>query len=131
MSQKFIVKVAVEHIVYRLDKLYDYILPKELAGGVALGCRVLVPFGVGNKKRQGIVLQTEAMPNEADAAEIKLKEVFAVLDKAPLLSAEMLVLAQFMKQKYFCTIFDAAKLMIPSGMSFKLHEKFKLWRGSS
>ncbi len=126
MSQKFIVKVAVEHIVYRLDKLYDYILPKELAGGVALGCRVLVPFGVGNKKRQGIVLQTEAMPNEADAAEIKLKEVFAVLDKAPLLSAEMLVLAQFMKQKYFCTIFDAAKLMIPSGMSFKLHEKFKL-----
>ncbi len=126
MSQKFIVKVAVEHIVYRLDKLYDYILPKELAGGVALGCRVLVPFGVGNKKRQGIVLQTEAMPNEADVAEIKLKEVFAVLDKAPLLSAEMLVLAQFMKQKYFCTIFDAAKLMIPTGMSFKLHEKFKL-----
>lgn len=129
MSQKFIVKVAVEHIVYRLDKLYDYILPKELAGGVVLGCRVLVPFGVGNKKRQGIVLQTEIAPDKVDEAEIKLKEVFAVLDEAPLLSAEMLALAQFMKQKYFCTIFDAIKLMIPAGMSFKLHEKFKLCEG--
>lgn len=129
MSQKFIVKVAVEHIVYRLDKLYDYILPKEIAGGVALGCRVLVPFGAGNKKRQGIVLRTEAAPDEADEAGVKLKEVFAVLDEVPLLSAEMLALAQFMKQKYFCTIFDAVKLMIPAGMSFKLHEKFKLCEG--
>ncbi len=129
MSQKFMVKVAVEHIVYRLDKLYDYVLPRELAEEVALGCRVLVPFGVGNKKRQGIVLQTEVASDKSDGAGIKLKEVFAVLDEAPLLNDEMLKLAQFMKQKYFCTIFDAVKLMIPAGMSFKLHEKFRLCDG--
>lgn len=129
MSQKFIVKVAVEHIVYRLDKLYDYVLPRELTEEVALGCRVLVPFGAGNKKRQGIVMQIEVASDEADGAGTKLKEVFAVLDEAPLLNDEMLKLAQFMKQKYFCTIFDTVKLMIPVGMSFKLHEKFRLCDG--
>ncbi len=121
MSEKFIARVAVEHIVYHLDKLYDYVIPDELIADIKPGCRVLVPFGIGNKKRQGIVLQTASTFNYE-----KIKTIFAVLDKAPLLSEEMINLAKFMKQKYFCTFFDAAKLMIPSGLNFKLFEKYKL-----
>ena len=121
MDEKFIVKVAVEHIVYSLDKLYDYIVPKEICQNISVGCRVLVPFGVGNKKRQGIVLQTVFSSDTS-----KLKSVFALLDTTPFLSDEMLGLAKFIKNKYFCTIFDAVKLMIPTGMSFKLYEQFKL-----
>lgn len=124
MGEKFIVKVAVEHIVYHLDKLYDYVVPKDLRQNINIGCRVLVPFGIGNKKRQGIVLQTAFSSDTA-----KLKQVFALLDTTPILNEEMLNLAKFMKQKYFCTIFDAVKLVIPSGMNFKLFEQFKLCDG--
>ena len=121
MAEKFIVKVAVEQIVYHLDKPYDYAVSDDLADKIKPGCRVLVPFGAGNKKRQGVVLQA-ARSGEAD----KLKAVFAVLDSAPLLNNEMLQLAQFMRQKYFCTTFDAVKLMLPAGMNFKLQEQFKI-----
>ena len=115
MDEKFIVKVAVEHIVYHLDKLYDYVVPEDLRRNINVGCRVLVPFGAGNKKRQGIVLQTVFSSDTA-----KLKQVFALLDTTPILNDELLNLAKFIKQKCFCTIFDAVKLMIPSGMNFKL-----------
>ena len=56
MVEKFIVKVAVEQIVYHLDKPYDYAVSDDLADKIKPGCRVLVPFGAGNKKRQGVVL---------------------------------------------------------------------------
>ncbi len=121
MAEKFIVKVAVDHIVFHLDKLYDYIVPDKWVDDIKPGCRVLVPFGMGNKKRQGIVLQTAAT-SDFD----KIKTIFAVLDQAPLLSDEMLKLAEFIKQKYFCTIFDAVKLMLPTGLNFKLYEQYRL-----
>lgn len=121
MAEKLIIRVAVEQIVYHLDKPYDYTISDDLAATVKPGCRVLVPFGIGNKKRQGVILQT-AFSCDTD----KLKSVFAVLDSAPLLNDEMLQLAQLMKQKYFCTTFDAVKLMIPAGMSFKLQEQFRI-----
>lgn len=121
MAEKFIVKVAVDHIVFHLDKLYDYIVPDEWVNDIKPGCRVLVPFGIGNKKRQGIVLQ-KAVTSDFD----KIKTIFAVLDKAPLLNDEMLRLSEFIKQKYFCTIFDAVKLMVPTGLSFKLYEQYRL-----
>ena len=123
MAKKFIVKVAVENIVYQLDKLYDYTIAEDIIDNVFLGCRVLVPFGKGNKKRQGIILET-GYSYEYE----KLKPVFSLLDDKPILNDEMLKLAIFMKEKYFCTVFDAIKLMIPPGMNFKLYEEFRLCR---
>lgn len=121
MDKKLIVKVAMENIVYHLDKLYDYVVPNEFSQNIKAGCRVLVPFGLSNKKRQGIVLQTAFSSDTS-----KLKTVFALLDTVPVLNDEMLSVAKFIKQKYFCTIFDAVKLMVPAGMNFKLYEQFKL-----
>ena len=95
MVEKFIVKVAVEHIVYHLDKLYDYVVPEDLRRNINVGCRVLVPFGAGNKKRQGIVLQTD-FSSDTD----KLKQVFALLDTTPILNDEMLNLDKYIKLKY-------------------------------
>ena len=101
MARKFIVKVAVENIVYQLDKLYDYTISENLIDNVHLGCRVLVPFGRSNKKRQGIILET-GYSYEYE----KLKPVFSLLDEIPILNDEMLKLAGFIKEKYFCTIFE-------------------------
>lgn len=53
-----VVLVAVDQASFHFDKLYSYRLPPS-AGEVTRGCRVLVPFGGGNRQRQGIVVRTD------------------------------------------------------------------------
>lgn len=106
-----IAKVAVENAAYSFDDAFDYAIPKNLQTAVVPGVRVLVPFGNGNKKRQGFVF---ALRTPKDGK--KLKNIAAVLDTAPLLNNELLRMAVFLKEHTFCTLFDAAKAMLPSGI---------------
>lgn len=106
-----IAKVAVENAAYSFDDAFDYAIPEALRAAVQPGVRVLVPFGSGNKKRQGMVFALRA-PKE----EKKLKNIAAVLDEKPLLNNELLRLAVFLKDRTFCTLFEAAKALLPSGI---------------
>ena len=106
-----IAKVAVENAAYSFDDAFDYAIPEALCAAVQPGVRVLVPFGNGNKKRQGIVFALRT-PKE----EKKLKNIAAVLDEKPLLNNELLRLAVFLKDRTFCTLFEAAKALLPSGI---------------
>jgi len=110
MSVK-IAKVAVESTAFGFDKAFDYIIPEKFLNEVKPGCRVIVPFGKGNPKRQGIVFAL----GESDEPE-KLKNIAAVPDKAPLLNCELLLLSSYLKQNTFCTLYDAAKACLPSGI---------------
>ena len=95
-----IAKVAVEQAAFHFDKFYDYCLPEALEP-VEPGCRVLVPFGGGNRKRQGLVV------GFSETAEVdRLKPIAAVLDREPLLSPEMLQLALWLRERTFCSAFD-------------------------
>ena len=51
-----IAKVAIENLTYPADALFDYEVPAELEGALRPGCRVVVPFGGGNRRRQGMVM---------------------------------------------------------------------------
>ena len=53
-----------------------------------------------------------------------IKSIAAVLDKAPLLSDEGIALVSWMKQRYFCTYFDAIGLLLPTGINLKLTVRF-------
>lgn len=106
-----IAKVAVENAAYSFDDAFDYAIPDALRADVQPGVRVLVPFGNGNKKRQGFVF---ALRENSSAK--RLKSIAEVLDKAPLLNNELLRLAVFLKEQTFCTLFEAAKAMLPSGI---------------
>lgn len=106
-----IAKVAVENAAYSFDDAFDYAIPADLQGKVQPGVRVLVPFGNGSKKRQGFVF---ALRQKKDGK--KLKAIAEVLDEAPLLNNELLRLAVFLKEQTFCTLFEAAKAMLPSGI---------------
>ena len=121
MSEFTIAKVAVEKTVYHFDKAFDYCIPKELSANAKPGCRVMVPFGGANSKRQGIILAL-AVQKETDC----LKPILAVLDKAPLLSNEGLRLVPWLKEHYFCTLFDAVKLLLPTGMNLKIRTEYSL-----
>lgn len=106
-----IAKVAVENAAFSFDDAFDYAIPDALRADVQPGVRVLVPFGNGNKKRQGFVF---ALRENSSAK--RLKSIAEVLDKAPLLNNELLRLAVFLKEQTFCTLFEAAKAMLPSGI---------------
>ncbi len=109
-----IAEVAVEGIAYHFDAPYSYKIPWELEEKALPGCRVMVPFGNGNKKKQGLILSVRPFLEVENS--VKLKSVSAVLDKEPLFSSEMLSLVLWLKENTFCTLFEAAKAMLPAGI---------------
>lgn len=110
----FFAEVAVEGIAYHFDSPYSYKIPFELEGRALAGCRVLVPFGNGNRKKQGLILSVKPI-FEAESG-VKLKSISAVLDKAPLFDDEMISLVFWLKENTFCTLYEAAKAMLPAGI---------------
>ena len=111
MAQRRIAQVAVEQTAFHFDRLYSYDA-QSVADTIAPGCRVLVPFGKGNRYRQGMVMKVE----EVEEPSAHLKAIVSVLDEQPLLNAELLELASFLKERTFCSLFDAVRAMLPTGL---------------
>ena len=109
-----IAKVAVSGVSFSLDKPYDYLIPPELRGAAQPGLRVTVPFSRGNRSAEGIVL---ALAEDSGCE--KLKSLSSVMDEEPLLSEEQVKLALWMRERFFCTVFDAVKAMLPAGLWYK------------
>ena len=115
MSSKLIARVAVEKAAYSFDKEFSYLVPDAFAACCAVGKRVLVPFGRGNSRRQGIVTELAGSENTEG-----FKELLSVLDDEPVMSEKMLGVARFMKEHYFCTLYDAVKTMLPAGINYRV-----------
>lgn len=105
--------VAVENTNFSFDKLYDYFVPEEMKGKVKPGCRVKVSFGHG--LRQGMVMSV----HESESIE-GLKKISMLIDREPVMSEEMLGLALFMKNRCYCTLYEACQAMLPAGLSVRL-----------
>lgn len=114
MSSDLVARIAVENTAYSFDKPFDYLVPKKLVDRCKAGMRVLVSFGRGNKKRQGVVL--EVLYSQTDG----LKPIICLLDDEPVLSEEMIKTAEFISEHCFCTLYDAIKTMLPAGISYKV-----------
>ncbi len=113
-----IVSVAVSAAVFAIDKPYSYRVPDGM--DPKPGMRVFVPFGRGNRQCEAMVLSVSQ--EEPDG----LKAIEGVLDDAPVLSEEGLRLAAFLRERYFCTFYDAAKAMLPAGIWFQTEEAYVL-----
>lgn len=124
MRYSVVAGVVVEKTVYRFDKPFDYSVPPELVDICKPGCRVTVPFGRGNTKRQGVVLYLTESDKVSDGAEIK--NIISVIDKKPLLSEEAIGIVKWLKSHTFCTYYDAVKTLLPFGLSLKMVSTVKL-----
>ncbi|MBE6924468.1 MAG: primosomal protein N' [Ruminococcaceae bacterium] len=113
-----VAKIAVSAATFAIDKPYSYWVPEGMK--LEPGCRVTVPFGRGNKRCEGVVLAVENGEPEG------LKAVEALLDESPLLDMTMLRLAAFMRERYFCTLYDAVRAMLPGGLWFQAKESYQL-----
>ncbi len=113
-------KVAVENTAYHFDKLFDYLIPEEYIGVALPGCRVMVPFGRGNRKRQGVIF---GLSESAEFA--RVKPVSSLLDESPVLSDEMLLMATWLRDNTYCTYYEAAKAMLPSGINVRVVTSYR------
>lgn len=104
-------KIAVSAANFAIDKPYSYWIPQDMV--LAPGQRVMVPFGRANRRTEGIVLTVE--PGSED----KLKPVESCLDDGPILTETQLRLAAFLRERYFCTFFNAIRVMLPAGLWFR------------
>lgn len=107
---RIVATVAVEKTFFNLDSDYDYYVPKELEGCIKVGMLVKIPFGSSNKFREGIVVKLYAAINS------KLKEIDSLVDKSPVLTEEMILLALWLKERCFCTTYDCLRQMLPRGL---------------
>jgi len=117
MSQT-VAKIAVSAATFHIDKPYNYLIPSDILEHVVPGIRVLVPFGKGNKKSEGVVLSL-SKDNEYG----KLKSVISLIDEKPILNPSNIKLAFWMSDRFFCTVFDAFRVMLPSKISSKRKSK--------
>ena len=126
METAVIVKVAVSAAPYSVDKPYDYLVPEELLETAVPGVRVMIPFGRGNKDSEGIILsrgEGEKIPG--------VKPLKSVLDREPVLDKDGIALALWMRQRYFCTLFEAVKTILPTGLWYQVRESWRLAEGLS
>ena len=108
------VGVAVSNATFHFDKLYTYAVLPEHQNVVRLGSMVLVPFGKGSRARMGVVLACDAEPEHS-----KLKYLFDVAPASACLTPELLRLVHFLKERTFCTYYEAVKAVIPYGAQYK------------
>lgn len=108
------VGVAVSNATFHFDKLYTYAVMSDQQDTVKLGSMVLVPFGRGSRARMGVVLACDAEPESA-----KLKYLFDVAPASACLTPELLRLVHFLKERTFCTYYEAVKAVIPYGAQYK------------
>lgn len=113
MPEAKVARIAVSGVPYRLDKPYDYSIPESLAGRLVPGVRVEVPFTRANRRTEGIVLALTC-----ESGFDRLKPVSAVLDEQPVLDEKLLSLAMWMHERFFCTVYEAVKAMLPAGLWF-------------
>ena len=113
-----IAKIAVSAANFAIDKPYSYSVPDELK--IAPGMRVIVPFGRSNRTTEGVVLAVEEGSTDG------LKPVMQVMDEEAVLSSNMLRLAAFLRERCFCTFFDAIRVMLPAGLWFQSKDTYAL-----
>ncbi len=107
-----------------IDKPFDYLVPEELSKDISVGARVRVPFGGGNLPMGGYVTQLKEK-SDFDG----LKSIKSVTDSFPVLTKTAIELCFFMRQHYFCTFSEAARVMLPPGIGIKTEEWISLSHG--
>ena len=110
-----IAQAAVNDANIHFDRLYSYCVPPRLAGRLWPGSMVLVPFGRGNKPRMAVVLDVQEVEDAPD----KLKTLLDAAPEEARLTPDLMELVRFLKERTFCTWFEAVKAVIPYGAQYR------------
>ncbi|MGN0988701.1 MAG: primosomal protein N' [Eubacteriales bacterium] len=113
MPSHLTVGVAVENVPYQADIAYTYVVPEELEGKAFEGAVCTVPFGAANRRSRAVVLQVQRCD---DISGLKSVVKFAPSESySGFLGADTMTLVRYLKEKTFCTYFEAFRTVMPTG----------------
>ncbi len=124
MGNELVAKIALAAATYPIDKPYDYLVPEALRSRISVGMRVMVPFGRGNRRSEGMILALSG-----DTRIERMKSVLSLLDEEPVLDEAGIRLAIWMRDRWFCTLYDAIKAILPAGLWFSLRDVYRVADG--
>lgn len=100
-----------------VDKLFDYRIPTELAASARPGVRVIVPFGTRGARTEGYII---SLCETTELPEGRLKDIREILDDGkPVFTPELLALAEWLRERCFCTLNQCLQIMLPPGIRTK------------
>lgn len=105
-----VAEVIINRTAKKLNRTFDYAIPKELTDLIFIGSKVLVPFGKSGKLEEAFVVNIKEKSN------FKVKEIEKVENN---LTENQIELAQWMSKEYFCNVSDCIKLMLTPGTKSK------------
>ena len=113
------VSVAIDDIINKIDKLYDYCVPEHFINEINVGVRVVVPFSKSNMTKKAVVLNVFNSDETAN-----LKTIISVVDKDPVINDFQIELLKLLKSKYFITHYKAFKAIVPRGIDYKINQRY-------
>jgi primosomal protein N' (replication factor Y) len=102
-------KVIVDVAHSSVDRIFEYGIPEELP--VAVGHRVLVPFGAGNKPVEGYVI---GVSEKCEIDEKSIKPVLRLMEEYEALTKGQIALAAWIREYYHTPLAIALRLMFPA-----------------
>ena len=103
-----VAEVIINRSAKKLNRVFDYNIPKELEELIFVGSKVIVQFGKGDSLIEAFVTKIK----DKSDTKYKLKDIIKVVDN---LNTEQIKLAKWIARKYFCNISECIKLMLPPG----------------
>lgn len=101
-----IAEVIINRTAKKLNRTFDYRIPKELEDLIIIGSKVLVPFGKGGKLENAFVVGIK------DKSDYEVKDIAKLEEN---LTEKQIKLARWMAKRYFCNVSDCIKLMLTPG----------------
>ncbi len=95
-----------------LSQYFTYEIAPEMTDSIAIGSRVVVPFGKGNKFYTGIVVSLHSTAPK----DYETKTIYSILDPKPILRHPQLKLWEWIADYYMCSVGEVFKAAIPAGL---------------
>ncbi|MBQ2749514.1 MAG: primosomal protein N' [Clostridia bacterium] len=110
MRKTALCAVAAANILF--DKPYSYFMTPEVEQKAAVGMRVKVPFGHGNRKTEGVIIGFSTA-----SADEPYKFVTSIEGEASAIHPDLLKLAMWLRKRCYCPLYDVLRSMVPSAVS--------------
>ena len=108
----------------KLDRSFQYLVPREMEDEIHVGMVAAIPFGNGNKERKGYVTGLSGEPKYDPA---KIKSLLRLCSGEETTESRLVSLAAWMKERYGSTMAQALKTVLPVREKIRHKEKRLLY----
>ena len=108
----------------KLDRTFQYRIPKELKGEIHPGTPVEIPFGRGNRSVNGYVVE---VTDRAEFEPSRLKPIRRILRDGIPIEGQLIALAAWIRENFGGTMNQALKTVIPVKQKTAEKEKRLIW----